>query len=365
MCSDCYDGCTQITSDKCIRYTGINVPVLDIKTGDSLSYVEQAIVTFLASTLDGTGIKPTIPENIICALVQGYLPSCEDITEVNLFKALIQSVCNLQTQVTAVTNTVTSLNTGFTTGCLSGVSNVSTIKQVVNAIIAKVCANDITLTALALDVSTNYVAIADINSYIAAYLASLAPTTKYYNRMIPYSVVEYYGSLVGNFDGTGAGIVSSNFEKIYLCNGLNGTPDKRGRVGVGITDGTMLGGGMSSQVNPGASPFNPTYILNDSTPIGTNSIILTTPQIPIHNHTATSTVTLNPHTHTITASTSASFGGSGAVPGCDPASTESGGSTNSTIVTGTAATTIANTGSGQAHANNQPALGCYYIIYIP
>lgn len=46
ICSNCYNGCAEITSDQCIRYTGIDVPVLGIKTGDSLSYVEQALITF-------------------------------------------------------------------------------------------------------------------------------------------------------------------------------------------------------------------------------------------------------------------------------------------------------------------------------
>ena len=59
-CSNCYNGCTEITSDKCVKYTGVDVPVLGIQKGDSLSYVEQALITFLSSTLDGTGIIPVI-----------------------------------------------------------------------------------------------------------------------------------------------------------------------------------------------------------------------------------------------------------------------------------------------------------------
>ena len=66
ICSNCYNGCTEIVSDKCVRYTGIDVPILGIQTGDSLSFVEQCIITFLTSTLDGTGIKLTIYPEIIC-----------------------------------------------------------------------------------------------------------------------------------------------------------------------------------------------------------------------------------------------------------------------------------------------------------
>src|SRR6478609_6110846 len=98
-CTNCYGGCTNIVSDQCVRYTGIDVPVLGIQNGDSLSVVEQSLITFLTSVLDGTGIKPNIPSEIICSLVQGYLPVCEDLSEVDLIKALIQSACDLQTQI--------------------------------------------------------------------------------------------------------------------------------------------------------------------------------------------------------------------------------------------------------------------------
>ena len=61
-CSNCFNGCVETTSDKCVKYTGIDVPILGIKKGDSLSYVEQALIEFLTSTLDGSGIKLDIPE---------------------------------------------------------------------------------------------------------------------------------------------------------------------------------------------------------------------------------------------------------------------------------------------------------------
>jgi len=65
ICSNCYNGCVETTSDQCVRYTGVDVPVLGIQTGDSLSYVEQALITFLTSTLDGSGIILTINPQII------------------------------------------------------------------------------------------------------------------------------------------------------------------------------------------------------------------------------------------------------------------------------------------------------------
>lgn len=370
MCSNCYNGCTEITSDQCVRYTGVDVPVLGIKNGDSLSYVEQAIVTFLTSTLDGTGIKPTIPSEIICSLVQSYLPTCEDITEVDLFKALIQSICSLQTQVTSISNTLSSLNSGYTTSCLSGVDNTSSIKQVIQAIISKVCANDTSLTALALDVSTNYVKLENLNTLIQAYLDSIAPANFYYTKMIPFTAVEYYGSLA-NFDATGAGL--SQWVNIYLCNGLNGTPDKRGRVPVGAISG-VPGPTPDSAVNPASSPFNPNYSLNSTA--GTNSVTLTTSTIPSHSHSITDVS----HSHLITKlNTGTSNGGdpNNSLPiasmnddGITHAyilQSELGGDADAgkttTVFTGINGTN--NTGTGDAHDNKQPAIACYYIMYIP
>jgi hypothetical protein len=42
--------------------------------------------------------------------------------------------------------------------------------------------------------------------------------------MVPYSVLEYYGPL-NNFDVTGKGL--GDWDKVYLCNGLNSIPIKR------------------------------------------------------------------------------------------------------------------------------------------
>lgn len=45
-CQNCYNGCTDIISDKCTKYTGNNVPELGIENGDSLFSVQQSIFSF-------------------------------------------------------------------------------------------------------------------------------------------------------------------------------------------------------------------------------------------------------------------------------------------------------------------------------
>jgi hypothetical protein len=222
-CSNCYNGCTEIVSDRCVKYTGINVPVLGIQTGDSLSFVEQSLITFLTSALNGTGINPIIDPQIICNLVQANLPTCGDLSLNDILSALIKSTCDLQEQVDVIAADLAILNADYSIGCLSGVTASSDTHAIVQAIINKVCQLQVDLIALALDVTTNYVKVADLNSLIQYYLSVVSGiTTNYYNRMVPYVVETYYGSISG-FSVTGVG--SGVWQKIYLCNGLNGTPN--------------------------------------------------------------------------------------------------------------------------------------------
>lgn len=360
ICSNCYNGCAETVSDQCIRYTGVDVPVLGIKSGDSLSYVEQALISFLVSTLDGSGIKLTIAPEIICNIVNKNIADCEDLTLTNIINALIKAVCELDTRLTAAEADITAIEADYTLGCLTGVTANAGTHAVLQATITKLCGLEVELDALALDVDTNYVKLSDLNTLIANYLSSLGVSTKYYNRMVPNTVVEYYGPISGRFDASGAGL--GDWEKIYLCNGNNGTPDKRGRVGVGATSG-MGGGAFNPAVDPSLSG-NPSYSL--LTTAGANNVTLSVSQIPSHTHiaTATSTVTDPGHTHSIAHLDKGNPGdGSSTVDFGGPATF----STNSATTGITVSTSVvnANQGGGLAHPNIQPSLACYYIMYIP
>ena len=362
-CSNCYNGCTEIVSDKCVRYTGLDVPVLGIQNGDSLSFVEQALIEFLTSTLDGTGIVITLPPATYCELVTSYLPTCGDITAVNLFEALVKSACDLQTQVDAIVADLAILNADYTVGCLTGVTSSSDTHAIVQAVITKLCQIDVSLTALALDVSTNYVKLSDLDALIQAYINSTTSSTQYYTRMVPYTVVEYYGNL-DPFNATGVGNPLLGFEDIYLCNGLNGTPDKRGRVPVGAIQ-LVPGGTTDPAVNPASDPlFNFNYALGST--YGANSITLSGTQIPAHTHTAVSTsvVTDPGHQHVVGNSPEGwdSAGNIGIV-NRSPYNVPT--SISLTGVTVATSTVNSSFGGGLAHNNAQPALACYYIMYIP
>ena len=373
-CSNCFNGCTEIISDQCVRYTGFNIPALGISNGDTLASVELQITTFILDLSTGNGIIPVIDPADLCPLVSGFLPVSGDITLNDVISALLQSICALKTNVTAIDATLATLNANYTIGCLTGVTASSDTHDILQAAINKLCLTASELTALQLNVSTNYVELADLNTLIQAYLDSIAPSNLYKNNMVPYVAYEYYGPLTG-FDVTGAG--SGQFIDVFLCNGSNGTPDKRGRVAVGTTDGTMAGTiTMGPIVNP-STPGNPSYSLNGLA--GANNVTLTTNQIPSHTHVATATSTATPHSHFI-AKSGAQDGDLDAVSPLDtlwdagdnysynlkktPGSANLGPTSNATVAV-TTSVVVDPAGLGQSHNNIQPTIGAYYIMYIP
>ena len=357
-CSNCYNGCTEIVSDKCVKYTGVDVPVLGIKNGDSLSYVEQSLIGFITSMLDGEGIVLDINSNVICLVVNKYLVECETLNLPNVINALLRAICETYQVAAGAAARIGALDEAYDLQCVTGVTATAGIRNILQATINKLCSVDAALTALALNVSTNYVSTSTINSYIAAYLASIGTSANYSNKMVPYTVVEYYGSLAG-FDVTGKG--TGLWDKIYLCNGNNGTPDKRGRVAVGATNG-MGGGAMNAAVDP-AIPGNPAYALLGTA--GANTVTLSVAQMPSHTHTnnPVSTVSDPGHTHTWPYTDKDESGGTGGF-GVGGGSTQV---TNSAVTNITVSTNVPidSTGGGLAHNNYQPGLGCYYIMYIP
>jgi len=352
-CSNCFNGCSDITSDKCVKYTGVDVPSLGISKGDTLASVENAITTYLITALDGTGIVPYIDPGSLCSLISGYLPGSGTITLIDVIDALIKSLCDLQTQITSISDNITTLNADYSISCLSGVTNSSDTHEVLQAVIDKICTLETGLADVVLDVDTNYVKVSEVDTYISNYITTSGASTLISSKMIPYVAVEYYGPLT-NFDVTGAG--TGDWDKIYLCNGNNGTPDKRGRTTVGAITG--MGGGTLDTAVDSAYSGNPLYALG--TKAGANTITLTEQQIPNHTHTA-STNTTGAHTHTITGyiQSGSNDGSRGEVAGYfDTKTTSSAGDHSHTV-------TVDSTGGGQSHSNIQPSIAAYYIIYIP
>lgn len=379
-CTNCDNGCVQIVSDKCVKYTGVDIPTLGISTGDSLCSVEQALADFLITALDGTGIKPTLDPAILCDMISYYLPA--DPSIVDIVSALIKAACDLQDQVNAVVQDIATLNAAYTLDCLPPETDAEDTHAVVQAVITKLCALDTVVADLLLALPLTYVAQADLDQLIQDYLDSLNPTGLQATKMVPWVAYEYYGPTTG-FDTSGAGIEGTQWEHVYMCNGANGTPDKRGRVAVGATN-TPGNGAMDAAVNP-TNPLNPAYYCNPvapnlSTKIGTNTITLAEAQIPSHTHTP-NVVLANPtHTHYTVLNGIPAVGLTNLVPIKYDQSDNSQQDYTLKGVEGTAnigltSPTSANvsvssqsnslTGGGLQHNNYQPAIACYYIMYIP
>lgn len=371
-CTNCYNGCAETISDQCIKYTGVNVPELGINNGDPLSSVQQAIIDFLVPVFNGTGVKPIIDNQYICELVGQYLPTCTECTGFTLnevLTAIIRAACDLQTQVTANANAIATLNADYTIGCLTGVTASSDTHDIVQAVITNLCNLNSAFTTLISTLPTTYVSITSFPTLVQAYLNSQNYLALAKDRMIPYAPIPYFGPLSNypatgdNFSLTGAG--SGYWDKIYLCNGQNGTPDLRGRIPVGVTTG-MGGGAMNPAVDP-AIPGNPNYTVNGSgipvTEYGANTVTLTVGQIPSHNHPGSDVTLTDPgHTHDIKVNISAPSAG---FPAFEAANVEGNFETESSQTGITASLTIESQGGGGSHNNVQPSRACYYIMYIP
>jgi len=370
-CDACYNGCVQTVSDQCVRYTGLNNAALDIVSGDNLQVVIDNIISNLVPLLTGEGDRITLAAGIRCAIVNGYLPApvaTDQWTSEQIFQALVKVVCDLQAQIVAIDAEIATLNADYTIECLTGVTASSDTHDIVQAIITKLCDTIADLTALQLDVDTNYVKLADLDALIAAYIASSSggSSNQQYLKMVPYVAYEYYGPLT-NFDGSGIGFPALGFYKVYLCNGLNGTPDKRGRVTVGAIDNVPpVGIGLDPSVDPAASTSNPNYALYSTA--GSNAITLNVSQIPPHSHVAnassTATISPNPHSHNYAGANSPAATGSGSSTRTSEPVNKVSSSVDLSVTVATSVT-VNDTGGGGSHSNIQPVIGAYYIMYIP
>jgi microcystin-dependent protein len=365
-CESCYNGCVEVTSDQCVRYTGFPSESLNIDTGDNYEQVATSLISAVSSLQNGNGDQILISSGSRCALINEYLtpqPIANQWTSAQLFNAITLAVCDLQSQVTAIDAEIAILNGNYTIGCLTGVTTSSDTHAIVQAIINKLCTTVADLAALELDVDTNYVKLADLDALIAAYIASSSSgsSNQQYLKMVPYVAYEYYGP-IGNFDGSGVGIPNNGFYKVFLCNGLNGTPDKRGRVTVGAIQ-NVPGAPLDAAVNP-ANVGNPNYALY--TTAGANTVTLITSQIPAHSHSAiavsTASISPNPHSHNVAGVTNP--GGSGTGDRKSVAASVATSSVDLTVEVNTGVT-IGSAGSGGAHPNIQPVVAAYYIMYIP
>ena len=348
-CNGCFGGCAEIISDQCVKYTGENIGFLGISTGDTLAMVEAAIASYLLTLSDGSGIIPIITATD-CALISDALPAEGDITLNNVIDALITAACSLQIQVTALSDDLAAIEEFYTLGCITSAQGTHNVLQ---AVITQLCLSVADITALEAAI-TGFTTPSDVNELIATYLSVNGSESKMYNKMVPYVAMPYFGPLV-NYPSPGdafvAGIGIGSWEKVYLCNGTNGTPDLRGLTTIGAT--SDMGGGAYDPVLTGGA----TYIKGLA--YGAKTVILGPTQIPSHTHTISS---VGDHAHIVTANNTDSDQ-SGALTGGVYNSANDG--STATSPAGAHTHVLGNTGGGLSHENVSPSRACYYIIFIP
>jgi microcystin-dependent protein len=366
-CNGCYGGCVDITSDQCVKYTGEAIVAFGIEAGMPMSEVTEKITEYLLEVLEGTGIEPTLP-GIICDLVHNYLPE-GDATLNDVIEALINAACDLQTQVDGLDTILDGIEANYTIGCLTGVTVASGTHNILQAAITKLCTVYNDTLAIWAEFS-RYEKKVDLCNDVANCLAVL-DSTKHYHKMIPYVAVEYYGPIDDfNINGVGQG----DWEQVYLCNGENGTPNKKGRIPIGMT---TMGGSFDAFTNP-VNPANPAYTVLKQTE-GANTITLAKEEMPVHDHLVDVPVVNDPgHRHVfasdpqIADATYTRYGvltnGSSSSAGGAEYYTKSETGINNKIsqTTGiSVSVNVLNSGESHSHSNIPPVMACYYIIYIP
>lgn len=341
-CPDCFNNCDEIISDQCVKYTGDPIEILGICTGDTLSKVEAAIITALLSALDGTGITVNEVTLANCPWLN-ILFIGKNKTLANLLQLLVDANCTLKELI----DDISPSSYSFNTYCLENLPENPTSDDILQAVVTLICSIKTTVDAF----PETYVKIDDLDTLIQNYLNTSngggGSVITYNQRLVPYVAMAYFGPL-SNFNN-GIGIPANGFDKVYICNGDNGTPDMRGRVVVGAVrniPGTLP---LDAAVDP-ALMANINYAQGDK--FGENYHALTAPENAPHTHS----VNDPGHVHTF--------------PGVDPDGRGSDGAkaaTRNTKQTDVAYTgiTIGSSGSGLAHENRQTSIAGVWIMYIP
>jgi microcystin-dependent protein len=243
-------------------------------------------------------------------------------------------------------NTTIGNTTVFNTGCLTGLPTNPTKDEVLQAAVDLLCSLNATVALFPSTYVTNASLLTQVTNIVNSVIEG--GSSQFNTRMVPFIAYEYYGSM-SNFDSNGVGRASLNFDKIYICNGANGTPDKRGRVAVGAVRNVPGGGSLDPAVDP-TNPLNPNWAVNDKA--GENTHTLLTAEIPSHTHT----INDPGHSHSYTG-TVADGRGSDAAKTASPTTLQTSGAVTNI--------TINATGGSQPHNNIQPTIAANYIMYIP
>lgn len=355
-CRDCFNNCDgNVTSDKCVKYTGPTIDWLGICTGDSLSMLEAALIEKLGAVLDGTGTGIVIEDLESCEILEDELLT-QDPTLKNILQAIFNVICAMQEDIEGLEDS-TENPLSFSADCLDLEDN-PTRDDILQAVVTRTCSNSFAIETI----SSDYVKASELCSLVADCLEASEEEDiiQQYSLMPKYVALPYHGPL-SVFDASGKGLASAGYDKVYMCVGqvVNGfaLPDYRGRTPVGANIG-MPGGVMDSNVDPSLAA-NVGYNINQGLKKGNFTHTLTTPQLAAHSHG----VNDPGHEHDLDPYVTDAAGGL-SYQSLKGDSDDNGPNPISTTVN-TTGITIDSTGSSQPHNNTQPSMGTVFIMYIP
>jgi hypothetical protein len=340
-CVDCFQNCAdRHTTDRCVEYTGEDIPLLGICKGDTLFEVEVIIIEKLLTLTDGTGILLS-DLTIDCDFLEDILDG-EDQNLANIIQMLVTASCTLRELIQDIQD---EIDEPFVVDapCLTLPSD-PTRDDILAATANKLCLVSTDVAAIKAD----YVKASELCTAVAA---CVADNPQENTKMPKYVALPYLGPLTV-FDSTGAGLAAFGYDKVYICNVKNGTQDMRGRDSVGANI-NVVGPALDAAVDP-ATPANAGYSFAQNTKKGTYTDTLSVIQIPAHTH-----VVNDPgHVHPVDIGSFMRPCGSSCTPVIEPGT----GISTDSAVTGI---TLGSTGGSQPHNTTQPSFGVVWIVYIP
>lgn len=357
--------CFEIISDKCVKYTGPEIEVLGICTGDFLDEVTAVLVAKILSILEAQDMSAI---DLNCDFIsQQMVGENKDIF--TLIQVLIDSHCTLKEAVDTINDELDTAIT-FDLKCITQTS--ADVPGTIQGLINKVCSLNTDIEEIKIQLNNGTDISGTVNNLIGNYLHSFVNTcSEYgiaksgsgstatltlYGQVPPYSPIPCFAPL-SYFDNTGIGHADSPFCGWFICNGNNGTPDMRGYTFAGATSlpGIFAANPLDNGVDP-AIQGTP-YATSISDKKGTVKETLTISQTPAHNHT----VNESGHTHsfTVTKPSGTSPGGLPMAAGSDAVYPQTNTLNTTSATTGIS---INPSGGGQAHNNIQPTVYGYWIM---
>lgn len=311
MCDDnntAKNRCLTTISDKCVSYTGPDVPALGVvKTcGDlRLSDIEAIIIKKLTDIATGAGIELSdITGN--CDFVNTTLVNA-DKSLATLIQLLFDNDCTLNDYIKAVDAKIEP-PFSFDLGCLATVAPPNPSRnQIIQAIIQQECINTAAIAQITNELATDDTESTIMNA-VRDVIGNMVTSmfTSCQNNLIKTgsgatSQIQVIGDcpigtmLFGkfdrsSFDDSGLGLASKGMCGWAFCNGNNGTEDTRGFTLASTID--TQGPALNPLVSPGSdSELAQAYLSRK----GKNKAPLNSSQLPDHNHT----VTDPGHTHSV------------------------------------------------------------------